>query len=58
MWITKKSILLFWVSYLVLAVFTFGHAAANYQSNHVDAPLAGLCASIVWPLYWSWELQE
>ena len=50
------------VVYAAIAIVTFGHSAAHYmpepkqeQDTRVaDAVVAGL----VWPLYWSWEIQS
>ncbi len=29
-----------------------------YCPREVGAPFAGLVAAVLWPLYWSWELQS
>lgn len=59
--------------YTVVAIGTFGHAAVeradlcNVLQNTiaiarcVDDPSTGaaaLAAAVLWPLYWSWELQS
>lgn len=50
--------------YLVMAVVTFGHAAAHHppciETERKYCPedgkaLAGMGAAILWPFYWSWE---
>jgi hypothetical protein len=52
--------------YPLMAIYTFGHAAAdpkcrsimNEKCNVGDRAFDGLGAAMLWPLYWSWELQE
>ena len=52
-----------------MPIFTFGYAAVHvkdpcgdhiypHQCDSVDRSFAGFGAAIVWPLYWSWEIQE
>lgn len=60
-------------AYVVVAVFTFGHAYNQYPNEEVgkfagltytitNGPgtkgLGSIAASIGWPLYWSVKLQE
>jgi len=52
------------IIYLLMAIFTFGHAASHCekQTYHVcdsgDRSFRGMASAMVWPMYWSWELQE
>lgn len=52
------------VAYVLIAIFTFGHAAAHSPKcvetdRHIcagnDQALAGMVAAFAWPFYWSWE---
>jgi hypothetical protein len=58
------------LAYLAVAVFTFGHCAAHAEPPRMVTYANGvqwremdsrafdaLGAALVWPLYWSWELQ-
>ena len=56
------------LAYVLIGLFTFGHAAANatgttgtFNPRPIDAfdrTFIGAFWAIGWPLYWSWELQE
>lgn len=49
-------------TYLIAAILTFGHAASrytvrnSYESSAVAVP--SFFGGLLWPLYWSWTLQE
>ena len=66
---TKHIWLAALAGYVLMAIFTFGHSAANsplegcrkpnaISSCTAEAGMGGMMAAIVWPLYWSWELQQ
>lgn len=54
--------------YIVAAILTFGHAAANWKCDATNFKdilcgndnqiVESIPAAIFWPFYWSWELQE
>ncbi len=52
------------VIYILVAILTFGHAAANASvtPEHFDPSgdrtATGVMAGLFWPLYWSWEMFE
>lgn len=59
------------VSYVIVGVFTFGHAfnhvdktrpnwidEQRYEKDGADLCFEALFSSIMWPLYWSTELQK
>jgi hypothetical protein len=60
--------LAFLIGLVIIPIFTFGYEASNAgYCQHYDGPkkcdafesaFFGLCAGVVWPLYWSWELQR
>lgn len=51
-----------------ITLFTFGHSASQpkvcltfskwEECSSADKAFDALAASVFWPLYWSWELQE
>ena len=52
------------VTYVIIAVMTFGYAAERGQGCSFDAifcnsterkALGGVIAAFFWPAYWSWE---
>lgn len=59
-------------AYAVIAIFTYGHSASHGKVPNCLYVDHGICtirafdpragdaffAALVWPLYWSWELQE
>ena len=46
--------------YAIIAVVTFGHAAANARQNEFvsEQAMTGIVGGMFWPLYWSWEAFE
>jgi len=52
------------ILYAAIAVFSFGHAAAHYRCDDTkhtcvdNGQAAGMGAALLWPFYWSWELQS
>ena len=59
------------VCYVVVGIFTFGHAfnhvdktrlnwvdKQRYEKDSADLCVEAISASIAWPLYWSTELQK
>lgn len=55
----KKLVL---IIYVIVAIITFGHSAANLTGkcgyavcDIADKTYAGLISGSFWPLYWSWE---
>lgn len=57
-------------AYVAIGILTFGHVAAAprhcadahsdtlIQCRSIHHVLAGLGAGVMWPLYWSWEVQS
>lgn len=50
-------------AYILIAVITFGHAAAKApcitaDMCQMDKTMQGLVGGMFWPLYWSWEIFE
>lgn len=47
------------VLYAVIALVTFGYAAANVPESCAKFPecaaLTGIFSGVLWPFYWSWE---
>lgn len=64
----ERNFLIGVTAYVLAAIVTFGHAAANhvYTCNFIPGcsgdretgqkAAIGLVAGFVWPLYWSWEV--
>lgn len=53
------------IAYLLIAILTFGHSASNSDQQCPEWQREGACieldalgAATLWPLYWSWTLQE
>jgi hypothetical protein len=56
-------------AYLVIGLFTFGYGSMHHQcrgdDNNFNVPpcfsekgFIGFVDAAMWPLYWSWEVQE
>lgn len=47
------------VVYVVMGIITFGHSANNERIAPImHAMGADAAATVLWPLYWSWEVQK
>lgn len=44
-------------TYILMLVFTFGHAVNNIGNDKNDACLMAIPDCIFWPFYWSYQLQ-
>ena len=45
--------------YLVGSLYTFGHAASNYEETGTLGPkMAVTMGWMVWPAYWSYQIQR
>ena len=50
---------IFFNAYLLMIIFTFGHAVNHSDSiNTVDKGITSIPSAIAWPLYWSVQLQK
>lgn len=62
----SKPLALFLAAYILIALVTFGYAAARTDCDrpfrYIDKTdcqtSAGLAAGLAWPLYWSWDVAE
>lgn len=69
----ERNFLIGVTAYVLAAIVTFGHAAANHVYNCKPIPgweicsgdretgekaINGILSGLVWPLYWSWEVFE
>lgn len=69
----EVMITLIFVLYIFIGIITFGNAASNYKVLCTDQSIecisdnknqpnvafqVGIGWGILWPLYWSWQLQK
>lgn len=57
----EKCLVIIALLYILMAIFTFGHAMNHIPETkeHEDmrAPDSFMCC-VIWPFYWSWYLQQ